>query len=1082
MSKDEKRDSAANVLEVTNLEYCTSGESSCPAGLLKKVSSAEGNGAVFKYDARGNTIETRVTGKTGTNWSDIVSSATYPAACDQTNAKTCNKPVSTTDPRQAVTLYDWNTANGQLNSVTYPAVNGVSPQIRYGYSNQQAYDAAAQPIDLPISVLTTVSGCRTLSSCANTADEARSTISYASPGTPNNVLPVSVIRAGGDGSGSATKYFTYDSNGNVASEDGPLPGSVDVSRMAYDVNRRLIATMGADPDGSGPRKPVAQRFTYAGDGQVALAETGNLPSEATDWSSFSSLQSVQTTYDPYRRKIGDTVIAGGTAQSVTQYKYDAVGRPLCAAVRMDPNQWAGQSDACVAQTSGGNGPDRVTLIAYDGAGRLVSAISGYGTTAAATESMSYTSNGQIATVTDAKGNVTAYSYDPFDRLNRQCFQTTSSAACAASTADFEEVGHDPNGNVTWRRLRDGTTILTGYDLLNRLISKDTPNTAPYEYDVSYAYDLQGNLTQALDTNGHVANFTYDALGRKTVESSNWTTRSWQYDVAGRRSRLTWNDGFYVTYDYDNAGLLSAIRENGGTTLAGFGYNDLGLRSSLTRSNGTSTSYVYDPASRLHSLTNDLSGSSFDQSYGFEYNPAGQITSRTSSNPVYAFNDYLNVNRGYASNGLNQYTNAGATSLGYDARGNLTQSGSSAFGYTSENHLATAPGGYVVTHDPLGRFHWVSNTGTGLLTWMQYDGDHIIEERNGAGVVRRYVFGPGDDEPIVWYEGPGTSDRRFLYADERGSIVAVADNSGNKIATNSYDEFGIPQAGGNTGRFQYTGQVWLPELGMYHYKARTYSPTLGRFLQADPIGYGDGLNKYAYVGNDAINRIDPSGTCSFFQALVIRPHSTQDAVETSEGIVVTAPAYDCLDMNFLLTNAFRSLLQGGSGSNGDPNHKPATVWLPQAIESLYCRATGLLGSNGRLRLGADFGLGWELFEKGGVGLSIRGDGSLEFDSYVGVGFGYGAYGGAGLSLDNQGAANAPGWSGTAGIELSGAVAVPSGLAGLGLGGYGSVPINQNGPGFGAPSGGGGVGVGPRYGAYLAETGTGTLYHRSESPCK
>ena len=44
---------------------------------------------------------------------------------------------------------------------------------------------------------------------------------------------------------------------------------------------------------------------------------------------------------------------------------------------------------------------------------------------------------------------------------------------------------------------------------------------------------------------------------------------------------------------------------------------------------------------------------------------------------------------------------------------------------------------------------------------------------------------------------------------------------------------------NTGRFQYTGQVWLPELGMYHYKARIYSPTLGRFMQTDPIGFGGG---------------------------------------------------------------------------------------------------------------------------------------------------------------------------------------------------------------------------------------------------
>ena len=97
----------------------------------------------------------------------------------------------------------------------------------------------------------------------------------------------------------------------------------------------------------------------------------------------------------------------------------------------------------------------------------------------------------------------------------------------------------------------------------------------------------------------------------------------------------------------------------------------------------------------------------------------------------------------------------------------------------------------------------------------------------------------------------------LGADERGSIVAVSDGSGNALAINRYDEYGIPQSG-NLGRFQYTGQKWIAELGMYDYKARMYSPTLGRFLQTDPIGYGDGLNWYAYTGGDPVNFTDPWG--------------------------------------------------------------------------------------------------------------------------------------------------------------------------------------------------------------------------------
>jgi uncharacterized protein RhaS with RHS repeats len=53
-------------------------------------------------------------------------------------------------------------------------------------------------------------------------------------------------------------------------------------------------------------------------------------------------------------------------------------------------------------------------------------------------------------------------------------------------------------------------------------------------------------------------------------------------------------------------------------------------------------------------------------------------------------------------------------------------------------------------------------------------------------------------------------------------------------------------------------MWLSDLGLYHYKARAYSPTLGRFLQTDPTGYDDGPNWYAYVDDDPIGGSDPSG--------------------------------------------------------------------------------------------------------------------------------------------------------------------------------------------------------------------------------
>ena len=56
----------------------------------------------------------------------------------------------------------------------------------------------------------------------------------------------------------------------------------------------------------------------------------------------------------------------------------------------------------------------------------------------------------------------------------------------------------------------------------------------------------------------------------------------------------------------------------------------------------------------------------------------------------------------------------------------------------------------------------------------------------------------------------------------------------------------------------TGKLIDFKLGLYYYKARMYSPTLGRFLQTDPIGTKDDLNLYAYVKNNPVNLTDPLG--------------------------------------------------------------------------------------------------------------------------------------------------------------------------------------------------------------------------------
>ncbi len=213
---------------------------------------------------------------------------------------------------------------------------------------------------------------------------------------------------------------------------------------------------------------------------------------------------------------------------------------------------------------------------------------------------------------------------------------------------------------------------------------------------------------------------------------------------------------------------------------------------------------------------------------------------------------------------------------YDAKGNLTGDRVWGYEYDPENRLvaACAEGGSLrvdYRYDAFGRQIERRTSGTSVTTnRLYYAGWQLIAEYNGVGALqRKYVYGPGIDEPVRMRFTGGVGTNYYYHADGLGSVTEITTNGGFKVESYTYDVYGTPtlynasaipvsqSAIGN--RLLFTGRDRDVDTTLYNYRYRYYSPSLGRFVQVDPIGLSGGsINLYLYAQNNPITRRDPFG--------------------------------------------------------------------------------------------------------------------------------------------------------------------------------------------------------------------------------
>ncbi len=370
-----------------------------------------------------------------------------------------------------------------------------------------------------------------------------------------------------------------------------------------------------------------------------------------------------------------------------------------------------------------------------------------------------------------------------------------------------------------------------------------------------------------------------------------------YDAAGRLSRLTYPDGRVISQMWTNTGLLSSIAEGSYLYFSQPSYfAPSGHLMQVTFGNGVTLQQAFNGKRQMSGLTLTNSGTSLlDES--FTYTAKGSLSAVTDNlhNDTSSSYTYDQLGRVQSEHG------AAHEQFGYDAFGNLAESGGAAF--NAHNQFT---GGQGFTYDQAGEMtfdgvHRYAYDGDSLITSVDDGAVRYRYDAEGNRVQKQLTDGLHD---YVWLGGqllaeksPDGSWTDYIYAGSvriAGVLQKPAENgvtpapqityyvtsplgvtrtslsaTGSIAASGVFEPFGTLAKGDKAAAsISFSDEVHDTETGLDTYQYRSYNPRLGRWMSPDPssehfarLDNPQTYNLYAFVTNDPLKFTDLHGLSS-----------------------------------------------------------------------------------------------------------------------------------------------------------------------------------------------------------------------------